>query len=149
MALPTILLGISAGLSAYSAIQGGRAAKQAAAFDAAQLEKQKKQVALEAIQRENDRMEQFESATASNIAWFAFSGRDMSDRSVKAFLDKQKDVAYSDVKRSNYQATAETARLGDQQRQRLYEGRQAQKASYIKAATSIASGWYKYETVKV
>ena len=72
----------------------------------------------------------------------------MSDRSVKAFLDKQKDVAYSDVKRSNYQATAETARLGDQQRQRLYEGRQAQKMSYIQAATSIASGGYKYTDVK-
>ena len=85
---------ISAGFSAFSALQQGSAYAQEGYAQQAQYEQERKQNEIETLQRHNDRLRNYDSARASNLAWFAFSGRDPSDRSVKAFLDKQRDVAY-------------------------------------------------------
>lgn len=140
---------ISAGFSAFSALQQGGAYAQEGYAQQAQYEQERKQNEIETLQRHNDRLRNYDSARASNLAWFAFSGRDPSDRSVKAFLDKQREVAYQDVARSDAQGFAEGAQLAFQGRMAATKGRNMQRASTIKALTSIASGMHNYNITRV
>ena len=84
-------------LSVVSAIQSGRARRAEAEFNRKQLEFKAKMQKLEATEKANLRLRDFDSAQASNLAFAAFIGRDPGDRSMKAFLDRQEEIAYQDV----------------------------------------------------
>lgn len=139
----------SIGFSAYSSMQAGKAAAAQGRAQQAMYEQERKQNEIEAMQRHNDRLAAYDSARASNLAWFAFSGRDPSDRSVQAFLNKQREVAYTDVARSDAQGFAEGAQLAMQGRMAALKGRNQQRASTIKALSTIASGLHNYNLTKV
>ena len=136
------------GLSVYSKIQEGRAARRQAQFNRAQYEFSAKQQELEALERSNIRLREFNSAQSANRAFAAFSNRDPSDRSLKAFMDRQKEIAYSDVSAIESQALIEASQ------KRTLAGMESQKArsaltqSFLGAGSAIASGLYRYELYK-
>ena len=137
-------------LSAFSSIQAGAAQRRAEEAQALQYEQEKRQNKIETMQRHNDRMADYDAARAANLAWFTFAGRDItSDRSIKAFMDKQREVAFTDVARSDAQGYAEGAQLALQAQTARMRGRAAARAGVIKGMTTIASGLHKYNLTKV
>jgi hypothetical protein len=137
-----------AAFSAYGQMQAGKAAAQQGRLQQAMYEQERRQNEIETLQRHNDRLAAYDSARASNQAWFAFSGRDPSDRSVQAFLNKQREVAYTDVARSDAQGFAEGAQLAFQGRMARYGGETRRRAYQIQAISTLASGLHDYGSVK-
>ena len=64
-------------------------------------------------------------------------------------INKQREVAYTDVARSDAQGFAEGAQLAMQGRMAALKGRNQQRASTIKALSTIASGLHNYNLTKV
>jgi hypothetical protein len=136
-------------LSAVGQISAGRAQKQASQLNAFNIETERERSKAEARMRHNDRLEQYRSNLSANIASFAASGRDIgADRSVAAFLERQKEIATSDTARSDFMGEAEAGKLAAQAAATRAEGRAAQTAATIGAFTSLANGIYQYNTIK-
>ena len=129
-------------------IKAGKAAKDQANREAAQMEQDKQLTAIETQQRNNDRLIEYQDARNTNDAWFAFLGRDSTDQSVKSFLEKQQKVAFEDVARSGFQGRLEQSKLAMQINDRRISGKNAETASYYQAASTIAGGLYSYKTTK-
>ena len=119
----------------------GRAAKQGAELDAFNTETEKKRSNVSALQRHNDRLELYRNNLSANLA--SFRGRD--DSSVKAFLDKQREVALEDTSRSDLMGMFEQAKLQQQATTIRVEGRARQKAANIKAFTTLMSGMMEFQ----
>lgn len=119
----------------------GKAAKQGAELDAFNTETEKKRSKVSALQRHNDRLELYRNNLSSNLA--AFRGRD--DASVKAFLDRQREVALEDTSRSDLMGMFEQAKLQQQATTIRVEGRAKQKAANIKAFTTLMSGMMEFQ----
>lgn len=84
---------LGAGISAYASIQAGKAKEDAARMDAFNTETEREQGEVLALQQAAQRRYEYDIATKTNVAMFAASGRDIgSDRSVEAFLEKQKKL---------------------------------------------------------
>ena len=139
---------VSSGISAFAAIQQGNAARADAQRQAALYKQEQRVNELETLQRHNDRLNSYDAAVSTNNAWFASLGRDASDRSVRAFLDKQRDVAYTDVTRSDLQGAMEGRKLQLQADLSLARGRAAQRASQLSALSSLTSGLFQYQQIK-
>jgi hypothetical protein len=114
--LPALFLASTA-ISAGAQVAGGIGAARTAKFNAWQsefagrlegfnIETERKLSMAEASQRHNDRLELYRENLSSNIASFAAAGRDVGgqDRSVARFLERQKEVAAGDTKRSDFMA---------------------------------------------
>lgn len=140
---------IGAVISAAGQAAAGRAAKEAADLDAFNIETQKVMSKAEAIQRHNDRLEQYRYNTKANIAAFAATGRDVgSDRSVSAFLERQKEIATQDTARSDLMGWFEGMKLQQQATATRIEGRARQQAAMIGAFTTMAQGIADYQSTK-
>jgi hypothetical protein len=144
-----ILSLVSSGVSAVGQIQAGRAQQRASQLNAFNIETDRERSKAEARQRHNDRLEQYRSNLSANIAAFAASGRDIgADRSVGAFLQRQKEIAASDTARSDFMGQAAAAKLTAQAATERSEGRAAMTAARIGAFTSLASGINRYNQIK-
>lgn len=119
----------------------GKAAKQGAELDAFNTETEKKRSKVSALQRHNDRLELYRTNLSSNLA--AFRGRD--DASVKAFLDRQREVALEDTSRSDLMGMFEQAKLQQQATTLRVEGRAKEKAANIQAFTTIMGGMMDFQ----
>ena len=140
---------VSSGVSAMGQLQAGKAQQRAAELNAFNIETDRERSKAEARQRHNDRLEQYRSNMSANIASFAASGRDIgTDRSVAAFLQRQKEIATSDTARSDFMGQAQAAKLTAQAAATRAEGRAAMTAARIGAFTSLASGVYRYNQIK-
>lgn len=136
-------------LSAMGQMQAGRAQRRAAELNAYNIETDRERSKAEARMRHNDRLELYRSNLSANIASFAASGRDIgADRSVAAFLERQKEIAASDTARSDFMGQAEAAKMTAQAAATRAEGRAAMTAARIGAFTSLANGIYRYNTIK-
>jgi hypothetical protein len=169
--LPALFLASTA-ISAGSQVAGGIGAARTAKFNSWQtefagrleafnIETERKLSMAEAAQRHNDRLELYRENLSSNIASFAAAGRDVggSDRTVAAFLERQKEVAAGDTKRSDFmaqitsqkmQAEAMSARAGGAQRAAAIraEGKAAAISAGIGAFTTVAGGLYQYDLIR-
>lgn len=140
---------IAAGISAIGQIAAGQAEKEAADLNAFQIRTDKTLNKAQALQMSRSRRAEYDSATAANIGAFYAAGRDVdSDRSVQAFLKKQKEVAGQDIGRiarqENMQGIkAELAAMGERRR-----GRNALTASLFSAAGTMAEGYHRYSSTK-
>ena len=140
---------ISAGISAMGQMAAGQAAKEAADLDAFNIETQRELSKAEALQRHNDRLEQYRYNTKANIAAFAASGRDIGgDRSVGAFLERQKEIATQDTKRSDFMGAMEAMKLQQQATATRVEGRARKQAAMIGAFSTMAQGFADYQSTK-
>ncbi len=162
----------SSAISAGAQIAGGIGAARTAKFNAWQaefagrleafnIETERKLSMAEAAQRHNDRLELYRENLSSNIASFAAAGRDIGgqDRSVANFLERQKEVAAGDTKRSDFmaqitskrlQAEALSAKAGREQRAAaiLAEGRAQGIAAMVGAFTTVAGGLHQYNLIR-
>jgi len=140
---------IAAGISAIGQVAAGQAEKEAADLDAFQIRTDKVMNKTQALQMSRARREEYDSATAANIGAFYAAGRDVdSDRSVQAFLKKQKEVAGEDIGRIAMQESmqgikAELAAMAERRR-----GRNALTASLFSAAGTMAEGIHRYSSTK-
>jgi len=136
-------------------------AEFAGRLEAFNIETERKLSMAEAAQRHNDRLELYRENLSSNIAAFASAGRDIggSDRTVAAFLERQKEVAAGDTTRSDFmaqitsrkmQAEALSARASGAQRAAAIraEGKAAAISSAIGAFTTVAGGLYQYNMIR-
>ena len=102
----------------------------------------------EAGERANLRLRDFDSAQASNRAFAAFIGRDPSDRSMKAFMDRQEEIAYQDVEAIESQALIEASQTRRLAAMEGVRGRNAIVQSYFNAGSAITTGLYRYHVYK-
>lgn len=135
-------------LSVVSALNQGRAAKREAEFNRQQLEFKAKMQKLEAQEKANLRLRDLDSAQASNRAFAAFIGRDPGDRSMKAFLDRQEEIAYQDVAALESGALIEASQTRRLAAMEGVRGRNAIVQSYFNAGTAITTGLYRYHMYK-
>ena len=137
---------LGTGLSVYSSIKEGQAIQDQAAYDNYQLSLQKKQDEIVGRQKMNQRNYEFSYNESVNRATF-FSGmnRDVSDRSVKAFLDKQKKLAQEDVNAIASQTTVAGRQVSMQMSANKLRAAQAKQSAIIGATSAVASGLYRYE----
>ena len=142
----SLLLGSTA-ISAFGQIASGIGARRTAQLNAFNMETEAKLGKAQAMQMAQARMEEYESASSSNIAAFAAAGRDIgSDRSVKAFMERQKEIIGKDLGRMDTQAQFEQVQARQQAAGERRAGRDAQTASLFSAAETLGSGLYKYQS---
>ena len=145
----TIAMIGSSALNVFGQISAGQAAQEAAKLNAFNIKTDKEINKVQAMQQARARREEYDLATSSNIAAFYAAGRDVgSDKSVQAFLERQKDIVGSDLGRiarqQNIQGMkSEMAAMAEKRR-----GRNAYTSSLFSAAGTVAQGLYQYETTK-
>ena len=135
-------------LGVVSAISSGRAARREAEFNRKQLEFKSKMQKLEASEKANLRLRDLDSAQASNRAFAAFLGRDPGDRSMKAFMDRQEEIAYQDVAALESGALIESSQTRRLAAMEGVRGRNAIVQSYFNAGSAITTGLYRYHVYK-
>lgn len=136
-------------------------AEFAGRLEAFNIETERKMMMAEAAQNHNDRLELYRENLSANIAAFAAAGRDVGgqDRTVAAFLERQKEVAAGDTARSDFMANlqskrmiaeAKAVRAGGEQRASAIrqEGRAAAISAGIGAFTTLAGGLYQYDQIR-
>jgi hypothetical protein len=139
MAFPIQMAGTL--LSAVSSIGEARARAEEARFNRYQKQ-------LEARQT-NQRLRELNSAESTNMAFMAFLNRDPNDRSLKAFMDRQKDIAYKDANEIQSMGMLKASQQILSANMEATKAKNAMQAGYLGAASSIVSGLYRYQQVKV
>ena len=141
-------IAIGTGVNMYGNIQEGKV-KKAEAYDAArQLERERELTKIQATQSMTAMAQDYSMATSANEAFFAgVLGRDVSDRSLRAFSARQEQIYSTDVKRLASDTNMRAKTLTDQASSMYKAGRNAQKASYVKATQSFMEGIYSYQGV--
>ena len=134
---------ISAGLKFMGTMQAGQAEQDAREAEAFNLETEKVRSQAEALQRHNDRLEQFRLNTKANIAAFSATGRDIGGTTVRAFMERQKEIASEDTKRSDIMGMFEAMKLQQAARTARAEGRAAKQSATIRAYTSLIDSGIK------
>ena len=137
---------IGAGISAMAALQAGAARQDAAKMEAFNTETEREQGEVLALQQAASRRYEYDIATKTNVAMFAASGRDIgSDRSVEAFLEKQKEIAATDLSRLAEQRRREASARTRESIALRRSGRNAKRASLLQAAGTMAQGISDYQ----
>ena len=119
----------------------GIASEEGSKLDAFNIETDRERSKIEAMQRHNDRLEQYRMNNDSNIAAFYAMGRDVgSDKSVQAFLEKQKQTAADDTRRSDLMGAFEAMKLQQQSIATRVEGRARKQAAMVGALSTQLRG---------
>lgn len=141
---------VGTGLKIVSALKGGDAVGDQAAFDSYQTQLKINQEQIVARQKMNLRNAQFAANESMNRAAF-YSGlnRDPSDRSVRAFMKKQREIAGTDVQQIQGQTIMTVSQLQVGQRARSVQASQAKQAALLGASSAAASGLFMYEQYRV
>lgn len=148
MAFPLLMLASTA-LSVGGQIAAGVGAQRTSELNAYNTETEAELGKAQAMQMAQARIDEYESASSANLASFAAAGRDIgSDRSVKAFMDKQKEIIGKDIGRMGTQAQMELMKGRQQAAAERTAGRAAKTASLFSAASTATSGLYKYQMAK-
>ena len=146
--LETALIG-STVLSVFGQISAGQAQKEASELNAFQIQTDKEINKVQALQASRARREQYDLATSTNVAAFSASGRDIgSDRSVEAFLERQKEVIAQDVGRIDQQTQFENMKASMAAMAERRRGRNALSAAMFSAIGTASEGIYRYETTR-
>ncbi len=123
-----------------------KAAKREAALRARQLETQKKQARLTALQQHNVRMNNLKTFIGMNQALSGTIGRDIgSDRSLKAIIDKAKRETSVSVDRARVQLAGEQAQRSFSQRMATMKGNNLARAYRYQAFGTIIRGAYQVD----
>jgi len=143
--LETLFL-VSQGISAAGTIMGGIGAQQEARLNAFNTETEKVQNKTQAEQAALARRQEYDLATQSNIAAFSAMGRD-EDRSVEAFLKRQKEIFGQDVGRVDRQTYMEGLAFNMKAMNERRRGRNALMSSIFDAASIGASTITGYKSI--
>ena len=135
-------------LSAMGQIQAGKAQRRAAELTAFRTRTEGELNKAMARQRAEARREEYNQATAANIAAFSVTRDIGSDRSVQAFLERQKEIVAQDLGRMDTQAAFETAKYEAAAATEIRRGKNVQRASLFSAIGTLGEGAYRYDQVK-
>ena len=141
----TIALAIaSTAISVSGAMSAAKAAKREAALRARQLETQKKQAKLRALQEHNIRMNNLKTFIGMNQALAGTMGRDIgSDRSLKAIIDRARKETSVSVDRARLQLAGEQAQRSFAQSMATMKGNNLARAYRYQAFGSVLRGAYQ------
>tara|TARA_R100000315_G_C5213524_1_gene127149 strand:- start:435 stop:884 length:450 start_codon:yes stop_codon:yes gene_type:complete len=142
------ILAIGTGLQVASTLYSANESAKAARREQQQRLFQSKLTRIEASARANLRLKEFDSAQSSNIAFAAFMNRDVNDRSMKRFFQRQREVAYSDARMIESQGLIESTQqrmLADAAGQRA---RAAMIGGFLNAGSAVTTGMWRYEVAK-
>ena len=135
----------SAGVAAAGQAAAGRAAEEEAKLTAFNIGTEKEMNKIQAMQAAQARREEYDLATSTNIAAFAAMGRDIgSDRSVQAFLERQKEILGQDVGRIQQQAQFENLSADMRASIERLRGANERRAANIRAAGTLIKGVSAY-----
>ena len=126
--------------SAVSAISEGRAKANEAAYDKYQMQLNARQTKIEAFQKSNARLRDFQQAESNNLAYFAFLNRDPNDRSLKNFMTSQEQISSTGMMKASQQI--QEANMAQAR------GRNAMIAGYLGAGSAIVGGFYRSKQTK-
>ena len=150
MVEPVTMMLAASVVSGIGKIFGGVSANKAKKREAYRLETEKVLSKVRAAQRAQDRMDTYLQNTSSNIALMSSQYRDVQgSMSVKAFLEKQKEIAGEDTRRSDMQGYFEQARFQAQAQERRREGKAALVSGFVDGFTTIAGGYYRYDQARI
>jgi hypothetical protein len=138
----------SSATSAFGQIQAGRAERLASQLTAFRTETEGELNKAMALQRANARREEYNQATSANIAAFSINRDIGSDRSVEAFLNRQKEIVAQDLGRLDTQASFEVAKYKAAAATEIRRGKNAQRASLFSAVGTLGSSAYQYDQVR-
>tara|TARA_R100000008_G_C3558751_1_gene154771 strand:- start:513 stop:998 length:486 start_codon:yes stop_codon:yes gene_type:complete len=144
---------MASGIASYQAHNAGaRATLRAGKKTAERIEHEKQVAKLNAEQETTELMRSFSESMASNIAFRAMLGRDVSDPSFKAFEKNNYDTYETDIKRIGIQAN-QIEKNYDLQKQEAWSGAvDTAKALRRKGRTSLLlgtlEGIHDYKAVK-
>ena len=138
-----------AAISAGGQLMAGRANRDAARLTAYNIETEKIANSALATQQANARREEYDLATSANLAQFAAQGRDIgSDRSVEAFLRRQKEIVGQDIGRIGTQVQMENLKLRPEAAQERLRGSTAYTSSVFSAIGTIGEGIQRYQQTR-
>jgi len=138
----------SAALSFMGSMSAAKAAKREAALRARQIETQKKQARLQALQEHNTRLENLNAFLGINKAFAGTMGRDLgTDRSLKRLMEKAKENTAVDVNRARVQLSMEQAQRSFQQNMALEKGRNVARGYRYQALGSLVSAGFKAKSL--
>lgn len=142
LAIGSSVLGFMGSMSA------AKAAKREAALRARQLEAQKKQARLQALQEHNARLENLQAFIGMNNALAGSMGRDLgSDRSLNRLIQKAKEDTSVNVDRARVQLSMEQAQRSFAQNMAIQKGNNLARGYRYQALGSLMSGAYRASTL--
>jgi hypothetical protein len=135
----------ASGVAAAGQAAAGRAAEEEAKLTAFNIGTEKEMNKIQAMQAAQARREEYDLATSTNIAAFAAMGRDIgSDRSVQAFLERQKEILGQDVGRIQQQAQFQNLSADMRASIERLRGANERRAANIRAAGTLIKGVSAY-----
>ena len=136
-------------LNAGGQIISGISEKQEARLNAFQFGTEDKLNKVTAMQQAQARRQEYDLATSANIAAFAATGRDITtDRSVEAFLERQKEIVRKDTSRIDQQAQFQSMKTSLGQMTERRRGRNALYSSLFSAAGTAGETIYRLDQTK-
>ena len=134
-------------LSAAAQLQAGKVRQRAAETNAFNIETDRVLNKAAAVNAANERDRQFKFADSANKALISASGRDIGgrDRSVEAFLERNRETAFKDISAIANQEIMESYKLTQQAYAERARGRDAMQAARVGAFTTIASALLNYQ----
>ena len=146
---PAMIFAIGQGVSAAGTIMAGIGAKQQSRLDAFNIETEKTLNKTQALQLSRARRQEFDLATASNIATFAAAARDIfADKSVRAFLKRQKETFSEDVNVLANNTYRQNLKMELEKLATLKRGQNALISSIFNAGATAAEGYVGYQRIK-
>ena len=136
-------------LSASSAIKEGKERRRQYEQEAKEFELEKTQTEIKGLEAHNARLAEFDEASAMNSALFGLANRDeTSDRSIRAFKKRQKEIASKDVTTSDMQTRFASLKLTRASAEAKRKGFAAEQAAKTKAMSTLFSGINSYSQDK-
>lgn len=143
----TIIFGL---LQVFGGLSKANAQRQAEYDDAHAMEIEGERSKIEAAQRHNDRMLEFQEVLSTNIAQITSQGRDpFQDRSVKAFLAENERRATMDISRVDFMGDANATKMKNAATSKRKSGDAFMVAGILGAAGTLVSTQHQINLTRV
>lgn len=147
----TLMFIASSAVSAGGSLAAGRAGAKSAELNAFNMRTERIQNEAIAIQRANDRYREFKLVESANRALLSAGGRDISgsDRSVAAFLQRNRETAFNDIDRMESQRSMESVNMELQALSEQRRGRDIAASGIVQAFTTMGSAMMRYDAIRM
>ena len=141
-----VLSAIGTAISVMSAMQAGRAAREQAEAQAAEIEEERITNRIRALQTTNNMLAEYDADTNINEAMlFGLADRDPTDRSLSAFFEKQNQIIGEDVKTATRQALFQDDKMERQAEAIRRSGRARESLATMQAIGYGVGGYLQYK----
>lgn len=144
----TLLMIGSKAVGAAGQLAAGKAQQAASELTAFRTETEAEFNKAAAMQQARARREEYDLAMSSNIAMFAASRDVGTDRSIRAFMERQREIIGQDLGRIDVQAQMESQRMQAAAATERRRGRNIQRASLFSAVGTLGEGLMQYNEVR-